>query len=68
MTSEDQGVYSFEECVPEKSDYLHQTLGRVHIRRSLDHNKKGRWEQLKIKISRLKEDTSSDEEYEELNS
>ena len=28
---------------------------------------KRRWEQLKIKISRFKEDTSSDEEYEELN-
>ena len=29
---------------------------------------KRRWEQLKIKLSRSKEDPSSDEEYEELNS
>ena len=30
----------FEECVPEGSDYLQQTLGRVHTRRSSTHNKR----------------------------
>ena len=25
-------VHSFKECVPEGSDYFHQTLGRAHTR------------------------------------
>ena len=33
MASHDHGIHSFEECVPEGSDYLQQTLGRVHTRR-----------------------------------
>ena len=40
MTSQDHGIYSFEECVPEGSDYLQQTLRRVHTRRMLTHNKR----------------------------
>ena len=34
------GIHSFEECVPEGSDYLQQTLGRAHTRRNLTHNKR----------------------------
>ena len=37
MASHDQGIHSFEECVPEGSDYFQQTLGR---RRSLTHSKR----------------------------
>ena len=33
MASQDHGIHSFKECVPEGSDYLQQTLGRVHKRR-----------------------------------
>ena len=33
MASQDHGIHSFDECVPEGSDYLQQTLGRVHTRR-----------------------------------
>ena len=40
MASQDHGIHSFKECVPEGSDYLQQTLGRVHTRRSLIHNKR----------------------------
>ena len=40
MTSQDHGIYSFEECVPEGSDYLQKTLGRVHTRRRSTHNKR----------------------------
>ena len=40
MASQDHGIHSFEKCVPEGSDYLQQTLGRVHKRRSLTHNKR----------------------------
>ena len=69
MASQDHGIHSFEECAPKGSDYLQETLGRVHTRRSSTHNKKKRrWEQLNIKRSQFKEDPSSDEEYEELNS
>ena len=69
MATQDQGIHSFQECAPEGSDYLEQTLGRVHTRWSSAHNKrKRRWGQLKIKLSRFKEDPSSNEEYEELNS
>ena len=32
MASQDHGIHSFEECVPEGSDYLQQTLGRAHTR------------------------------------
>ena len=38
MASLDHEIYSFEECVPEGSDYLQQNLGRVHTRRSSTHN------------------------------
>ena len=34
MASQDHGIHSFEECVPEGSDYLQQNLGRLHTRRS----------------------------------
>ena len=54
MASEDHGIHSFKECVPEGSDYFQKT----HKKKKL---KKRRWEQLKIKLS-------SNEEYEELNS
>ena len=37
MASQDHGIHSFKECVPEGSDYFQQTLGR---RRSLTHNKR----------------------------
>ena len=40
MASQDHGIHSFQECVPEWSYYLQQTLGRVHTRRSLTHNKR----------------------------
>ena len=40
MAFQDQGIYSFEECVPEGSDYLQQTLGIVHTRISSTHNKR----------------------------
>ena len=53
MASQDHGIHSCKECVPEGSDYFQLTLRRR------------RWEQLKIKLSPFKEDPSSDEEYEE---
>ena len=69
MASRDHGIHLFEECVPEGSDYFQKTLGRVHTRRILAHNKrKTIWEQLNIKLSQSKEDPSSDEEYKGLNS
>ena len=37
MTSQDRGIHSFKECVPEGSDYFQQTSGR---RRSLNHKKR----------------------------
>ena len=40
MASQDHGINSFEECVPEGSDYLQQTLGRVHTIKSSTHNKR----------------------------
>ena len=40
MAYQDHEIHSFEECVQEGSDYLQQTLGRVHTRRSLAHNKR----------------------------
>ena len=40
MDSQDHGIHSFEECVPEGSDYLQQTLERVQTRRSSPHNKR----------------------------
>ena len=40
MASQDHGIHSFEECVPEGSDYFQQTLGRAHTRRSSTHNKR----------------------------
>ena len=39
MVSQYHGIYSFEECVLEGSDYFHQTLGRAHTRRSSTNNK-----------------------------
>ena len=39
MTSHDHGINSLEECVPERSDYLQQTMGRVHTIRISTHNK-----------------------------
>ena len=36
MASQDRGIHSFKECVPEGSDYFQQTLGR---RRSLNHRR-----------------------------
>ena len=40
MAFQDHGIHSFEECVPEISDYLQQTLGRAHTRRISTHNKR----------------------------
>ena len=40
MSSQDHGIHSFKEFVPEESDYLQQTLGRAHTRRSSTHNKR----------------------------
>ena len=40
MASEDHGIHSFEECIPERSDYFQQTLGRAHTRRRSTHNKR----------------------------
>ena len=40
MASQDHGIHSFEECMPEGSDYFQQTLGRAHTRRSSTHNKR----------------------------
>ena len=37
MASQDHGIHSFKECVPEGSDYFQQTLER---RRSSTHNKR----------------------------
>ena len=68
MASQDHGIYSLEERVREGSDYLQQTLGIVYTRTSLMHNEKRIWEQLNINLSPSKEDPSSNEEYEELNS
>ena len=61
MASQDRGIHSFKECVPEESDYFQKN----HKKKKL---KKRRWEQLNIKLLPSKEDYSSDEEYEELNS
>ena len=38
MASQDHGIHSFEECMPEGSDYFQQTLGGR--RRSSTHNKR----------------------------
>ena len=40
MASQDHGIHSFKECVPEGSDYFQQTLGRVHTRWISTHNKR----------------------------
>ena len=40
MASQDHRIHLFKECVPEGSDYIQQTLGRVHTRRSSTHNKR----------------------------
>ena len=40
MAFQDHGIHSFQECVPEGSDYLQQTLGRERTRRSSPHNKR----------------------------
>ena len=40
MASQDHGIHSFKECVPEGSDYFQQTLRRAHTRRSSTHNKR----------------------------
>ena len=37
MASQDHGIHSCKECVPEGSDYFQQTMGR---RRSSTHNKR----------------------------
>ena len=37
MASQDHGIHSFEECMPEGSDYFQHTLGR---RRNSTHNKR----------------------------
>ena len=66
MASQDHGIHSCKECVPEGSGYFQQTLGRAHARKSSNYNK--RKEYGNIKLSPSKEDPSSDEEYEELNS
>ena len=39
MASRDHGIHSFEECVPEGSNYLQQTMERAHTRWSSTHNK-----------------------------
>ena len=40
MSSQDHGIHSFKECVPEGSDCFQQILGRAHRRRSSTHNKR----------------------------
>ena len=40
MASQDHGIHSFKECVPEGSDYFEKTLGKEHIRRTSTHNKR----------------------------
>ena len=40
MASHDHGIHSCEECVPKGSDYFQETLGRVHTKRSLTHDKR----------------------------
>ena len=40
MASQDHGIHSFKECGLEGSDYVQQTLGRAHTRRSWTHNKR----------------------------
>ena len=40
MASQDHGIHSFKECVPEGSDYFQETLGRAHTRRISTHNKR----------------------------
>ena len=39
MESQDHGIHSLYECVPEGIDYLQQNVGRVHTRISLIDNK-----------------------------
>ena len=40
MASQDHGIHSFDECVPEGSDYLQQTLGRANKIRISTHDKR----------------------------
>ena len=40
MASQDHGIHSFKEYVPEGSDYFQQTLWRAHTRLSSTHNKR----------------------------
>ena len=67
MASQDHGIHSFEECVPEGSDYFQQTLEECTQEEAQLIIREEKWEQQKIKFSRFK-DCSSDEEYEGLNS
>ena len=66
MASQDHGIHSCKECVPEGSNYFQQTWDEEEAR--LIRREEERWKQLNIKLSPFKEDPSSDEEYEEINS
>ena len=57
MDSQDHGIHEKNVCQKEVIAFS-----------STHKKRRRRWEQLKIKLSPFKEDPSSDEEYEELNS
>ena len=57
MASQDHGIHAKNVCQKE-----------VITLNKLWEEEEAQWKQLKIKISPFKEDPSSDEEYEELNS
>ena len=40
MASQDHGIHLFKECMPEGSDYLQQTLGRVNKRSSTNNKRR----------------------------
>ena len=61
MVSQDHGIHSCEECVLEGSDHFQQEHTQEEEAQLIVRDGK-------IKLSPSKEDPSSDEEYEELNS
>ena len=61
MVSQDHGIHSCEECVPEESDHFQQEHTQEEENQLIERDGK-------IKLSPSKEDPSRNEEYEELNS
>ena len=66
MASQDHGIHSFEECVPEGSDTFSRLWEEWTQEQALLLIREEK--KLNMKLSWFKEDPSSDEEYKGLNS